>query len=142
MANFTEIKMANTYLEYGVNSTSITGRFLAHNRHSRVDRAFFAADLYFGAKRLTMPTLVQAALLAGVNRTYAFWATKPQAQRARPEIEAGLMPLVPAVPARTNGKDTVHPVVSDADIDDAELMHIANLVGADRWLAAAIAAGH
>src|SRR6516225_7359352 len=74
---------------------SLTGRFLAHNRHSRVDRAFFAADLYFGAKRLTMPTLVQAAILAGVNRTYAFWATKPQAQRARAEIERGLIPLVP-----------------------------------------------
>jgi len=121
---------------------SLTGRFLAHNRHSRVDRAFFAADLYFGAKRLAMPTLVQAAILAGVNRTYAFWATKPQAQRARAEIEAGLVPLVPAAPARTNGNGTVQPVVPDVGIDDAQLMHIANLVGADRMLAAAIAAGH
>jgi len=53
-----------------------------------------------------------------------------------------LIPLVPTAPARTNGNGTLHPVVSDAGIDDAELMHIANLVGADRWLAAAIAAGH
>jgi hypothetical protein len=121
---------------------SLTGRFLAHNRHSRVDRAFFAADLYFGAKRLTMPTLVQAAILAGVNRTYAFWATKPQAQRARAEIEAGLVPLVPAGTARTNGNSAVQPVVPDFGIDDTQLMHIANLVGADRMLAAAIAAGH
>jgi hypothetical protein len=123
---------------------TLSGRFLAHNRHSRVDRAFFAADLYFGAKRLTMPTLVQAALLAGVNRTYAFWATKPQAQRARAEIEAGLVPLVPAAPApaRANGNGTALPVVPDVRIDDAQLMHIANLVGADRMLAAAIAAGH
>ena len=121
---------------------SLTGRFLAHNRHSRVDRAFFAADLYFGAKRLTMPTLVQAALLAGVNRTYAFWATKPQAQHARTEIEAGLVPLVPAGTARTNGNGTVQPVVPDVGIDDSQLTHIANLVGAERMLAAAIAAGH
>jgi hypothetical protein len=120
---------------------SLSGRFLAHNRHSRVDRAFFAADLYFGAKRLTMPTLVQAALLAGVNRTYAFWATKPQAQRARAEIEAGLVPLVPAA-ARTNGNGTVQPLVPDVGIDDAQLKHIATLVGVDRMLAAAIAAGH
>ncbi|MFZ2081271.1 MAG: hypothetical protein WAV38_32415 [Xanthobacteraceae bacterium] len=121
---------------------SLTGRFLAHNRHSRVDRAFFAADLFFGAKRLTMPTLVQAALLAGVNRTYAFWATKPQAQRTRTEIEAGLVPLVPAAPARNNGNGTVRPLVPDGGIDDAQLMHIASLVGVDRMLAAAIAAGH
>ena len=121
---------------------SLTGRFLAHNRHSRVDRAFFAADLFSGAKRLAMPTLVQAALLAGVNRTYAFWATKPQAQRARAEIEAGLVPLVPAAPARTNGNGTVPPVVPDGGIDDAQLMHIAHLVGPDRMLAAAIEAGH
>jgi hypothetical protein len=121
---------------------SLTGRFLAHNRHKRVDRAFLAADLYFGAKRLAMPTLVQAATLAGVNRTYAFWATKPQAQRARAEIEAGLMPLVPAAPARTNGNGTAVSIMPDAGIDDTELMHIANLVGADRMLAAAIAAGH
>jgi hypothetical protein len=120
--------------------STITGRFLAHNRHSRVDRAFFAADLYFGAKRLTMPTLVQAALLAGVNRTYAFWATKPQAQRARADIEAGVVPLVPAA-ARTNGNGAV-PVVPDVGIDDAQLRHIAALVGSDRMLAAAIAAGH
>jgi len=119
---------------------SLTGRFLAHNRHSRVDRAFFAADLYFGAKRLAMPTLVQAALLAGVNRTYAFWATKPQAQRARAEIEAGLVPLVPAGTAHTNGTDAVRPTVSDVGIDDAQLMHIAHLVGPDRMLAAAAAA--
>jgi hypothetical protein len=121
---------------------SLTGRFLAHNRRSRVDRAFFAADLYFGAKRLTMPTLVQAAILAGVNRTYAFWATKPQAQRARAEIEAGLVPLVPAAPARVNGNGTALSTTPDFGIDDTQLMHIANLVGADRMLAAAIAAGH
>jgi hypothetical protein len=44
--------------------------------------------------------------------------------------------------AHTNGNGIVQPVMPDAGIDDAELMHIANLVGADRWLAAAIAAGH
>jgi hypothetical protein len=120
----------------------LTGRFLAHNRHSRVDRAFFAADLFFGAKRLTMPTLVQAAILAGVNRTYVFWATKPQAQRARAEIEAGLVPLVPAASARVNSNGAVQPVVPDVGIDDAQLMHIAKLVGADRMLAAACAASH
>src|SRR6516225_8257638 len=119
---------------------SLTGRFLAHNQGSRVVRAFLAADLHHGVKRLDKPTRLQSAFLARVNPTYALWAEKRMEERW--QIEAGFIPLVPAAPVRTNGNGTVHPVVSDAGIDDAELMHIAHLVGADRWLAAAIAAGH
>ena len=119
---------------------SLTGHYLARNGESRVVRAFLAAELHAGVKRLDKPTRLQAALLARVNPTYALWAEKRMEERW--QIEAGLIPLVPAAPVRTNGNGTVHPVVSDAGIDDAELMHIAHLVGADRWLAAAIAAGH
>jgi hypothetical protein len=57
----------------------------------------------------------------------------------RAEIEAGLIPLVPAAPGRANGNGTAL-VVPNLGIDDAELVHIANLVGADRMLAAACAA--
>ena len=119
---------------------SLTGRFLAHNQGSRVVRAFYAADLHLGVKPLTKPTMVQSALLARVSTTYARWAEKRWEERW--QIEAGLIPLVPAAPARANGNGTVQPIVPDVGIDDAELMHIANLVGPDRMLAAAIAAGH
>ena len=106
----------------------LTGRFLAHNQESRVVRAFLAAELHAGVKRLDKPTRLQAALLARVNPTYALWAEKRMEERW--QIEAGLIPLVPAA------------VVPDVGIDDAQLTHIANLVGAERMLAAAIAAGH
>jgi hypothetical protein len=53
-----------------------------------------------------------------------------------------LIPLVPAAPVHTHGNGAVQLVMPDVGIDDAQLMHIANLVGADRMLAAAIAAGN
>ena len=90
--------------------------------------------------RLDQPTRLQAAFLARVTPTYACWAEKRATERF--EIEAGLIPLVPAASARTNSNGAVQPVVPDVGIDDAQLMHIANLVGADRMLAAACAAGH
>ena len=118
---------------------TLAGQYLARNGESRVVRAFLAADLHAGVKRLDKPTRLQAALLARVNPTYALWAEKRMEERW--QIEAGLIPLVPAAPARTNGNGTVQPVVPDVGIDDAQLTHIANLVGAERMLAAAIAAG-
>ena len=116
----------------------IRGRLLAHTRDSQVVRAFTAADLHAGTKQLISPTMVQAALLARVSPAYAWAAVKRQAQRA--DIEAGLIPLVPATP-RPNGNGSAL-VVPGGTIDDVELMHIAHVVGADRMLAAAIAAGH
>jgi hypothetical protein len=125
--------MANRYLNYGVDSTPITGRYLAHNHHNRVVRAFLAGDLALGARQLIKPTLVQAALLAGVNRTYAFWATKRMAERA--EIEAGRIPLVPAMP-RPNGNGSA--LVSDA-IDDAVVFDLVRNVGIEKVLTIAAA---
>jgi hypothetical protein len=115
-------------------SVPIRGRFLAHNHHHRVARAFIAADLVSGTTRLVEPTLSQASALCGVNRTYVFWAVKRMPQRA--EIEADLVPLVPAVTPR-NGNG--HLWASAAEIGDAELTRIAHIVGADRMLAAAAA---
>ena len=120
--------------------SSLTGRFLAHNQESRVVRAFFAANLHLGIKRLNMPTRLQAAFLARVSPAYAWWAERRLEERK--PIEAGFIPLVPAAPARTNGNGAVQPVVPDVGIDDAQLRHIATLVGVDRMLAAAIAVGH
>ena len=128
--------------EGGVNSTSlpVLGRFLAHNRHSRVLRAFDAADLHSGRRHLVEPTLKQSALLAGVNCTYAFWATRRQAER--PEIVAGSIPLIPpaAVP-KSNGRSQLELFEI---IDDAELVSLARRIRAQRMLEAAVAAenGH
>jgi hypothetical protein len=126
---------SNTYhlLNFGVNSTPIpvTGNFLAHNQRSRVTRAFIAADLVTGAKRLVEPTVVQAALLTGVNRCYAHWAIKRLIERD--QIEAGHVPLVPP---KVNGASLLVPT----EIPDFDLIDLARRVGADRMLAAAVAA--
>ena len=118
---------------------TLTGHYLARNGESRVVRAFLAADLHSGTKRLAKPTRLQSAYLARISPTYVCWAEKRMDERW--QIEAGLIPLVPAAAARTNGNGTVQPVAPDAGIDDAELRHIAHLDGPDRMLAAAIAAG-
>jgi hypothetical protein len=122
--------------DYTVKPTAISGQFLARNRHDAVAHAFFACDLYTEAKKLTKPTMLQAAYLARVNVTYAWWAFKRQAERAA--IEAGAIPLVPSPLAKTNGTALTVPLVPD--IDDMELLHIAKRVGTDRMLAAAMAA--
>ena len=132
-----------TLPDYTTNSAAISGNFLARNRHDAVAHAFLASDLFTGAKTLTKPTMLQAVHLARTNPTYAWWAFKRQAERG--EIEAGLIPLVPAAPRHMNGDGTaltVPPVVPD--INDVELIHIAQRVGTDRMLAAAMAAevGH
>ena len=77
-----------------VTALPVSGRFLAHNHCSPVERAFMAADLFRGATQLVMPTMVQAAHAARVNVTYAWWANRRLAERAA--IEAGQIPLAPA----------------------------------------------
>jgi hypothetical protein len=119
---------------------TLAGHYLARNGESRVVRAFLAADLHSGTKRLAKPTRLQSAYLARVSPTYVCWAEKRMDQRW--EIERGLIPLVPTAPVHANGNGTMQPVMPDVGIDDAQLAHIANLVGADRMLAAAIAASH
>ena len=114
----------------------ISGRFLAHNRHSRIVRAFIAADLHSGALRLAKPTFVQAALLAGVNRAYAHWAIKRQAERA--EIEAGLIPLVPASPvSKANGN--MLPMSITGQMPDCDVIELVRSIGVNRVLEAAVA---
>jgi hypothetical protein len=91
----------------------LTGRYLAHNRLSHVGRAFLAADLYAGIAEPTALTLTQAAKLARVNYTAAWWASHQSAQRA--DIVNGLLPLVPAR-SRTNGHTNGH-TISDPDLE-------------------------
>jgi hypothetical protein len=126
--------------ELGVNSALIPGSYLACNKLGLIKRAFLAADLHLDVKHPTALTQIQAAMLARVNRTYVHYAVKRIAERA--EIEAGLVPLVPAAPTHTNGNGTVQPVAPDVGIADATLVDIARVVGPDRMLAAAVAAGH
>jgi hypothetical protein len=115
---------------------SLTGRFLAHNRHDHVAHAFFAGDLVLGKIRLVQPTVTQAAFLAGVNRTYVHWALKRQAERGA--IEAGLVPLVPPphMAAKTNGTAPT----TESGIVDSGLVQFVRSVGINRVLEAAIAA--
>jgi hypothetical protein len=113
---------------------ALTGRHLAHTHANRVVRAFNAADLHSGAKRLVQPTMVQAAFIARVSTAYAWWAEKRMAERAA--IEAGYVPLVPAgTPARGSGNG--HTALAPVDIDDDELVRIAELVGVSRMIDAA-----
>jgi hypothetical protein len=120
----------------GVNSAPISGRYLAHNQQALVVRAFFAADLLSGAKQLTNPTLVQSAWLARVNRAYAYWAEKRMAERA--EIEAGLIPLVPA-PLVPKANGNASPMSITVQIPDCDLFDFVRTVGVNRVLEAAVA---
>jgi hypothetical protein len=125
-----------------VPSALTRGSFLAHNKFDRIARAFIAADLHSGARQLVHPTLTQAAALAGVNRTYAFWATRRLAERAA--IEAGFVPLVPALPvaSKTNGgtPPAPKPIV---ELDELGLLALVRSVGVSKILdvAAAVEAG-
>jgi hypothetical protein len=88
----------------------LSGRYLAHNHLTRSARAFLAADLVNGKCRLYEPTLTQAALLARVGYTTAWWASQRQAERTA--ILDGLLPLVPPrIPASRT--------VSDSELADA-----------------------
>jgi hypothetical protein len=125
----------NTYPLWGGVSTAVTGRYLAHNGHDRVARAFMAADLFTGRTHLVKPTFVQVGALARVNRTYAGWAVKRLAERCA--IEAGHLPLVPPVP-QVNG--TTLPVsITAAAIADSEVIDFVRYVGVARVIEAACA---
>ncbi len=109
--------MANHYHlpDDAVNVTAIpiSGRYLAHTHSDAVERAFLAADLHLGTRQLVLPTMTQAASLARVNVTYAWWAAKRLEERRA--IEAGLIPLVP--PHATAPKVKALPASLDAPVD-------------------------
>jgi hypothetical protein len=105
-------------------STTITGRSLARQlRHrSKTKRAFWAADFHRGTLRPCSLTVKQAAALAEVSQTYVT-AALAASLGERLDILAGDRPLI------------------KAKADDATLIQLAKTVGADRWIAAGIAAG-
>ena len=123
--------MAVQYLEYGAKSTPIDGRYLAHNQLSIVKRAYKAADLVNGALHLINPTIVQAAHVCRVNRTYVGWAMKRTNERT--DIELGWMPLVPSHPKKKSNLPVI-PVVYDT----AEIVEFVRKVGINRVINAAI----
>lgn len=94
-----------------VESMPVTGQALSRKRNWRLhERAFWAADLYSGDKRLIKPTLAQAAALTGAGSTSSVWWAL-QREAVREEIMLGLLPMVP--PRATK------PVpVSDGDLFD------------------------
>src|SRR5262245_2074601 len=80
-------------------SRAITGRYLAHAKHTHNEWAFIGADLVTGRCRLVAPTIIQAAYLAhGVNRSAVQWAL--QRVNERLAIEACVIPLVPRKPVK------------------------------------------
>jgi hypothetical protein len=104
----------------------ISGNFLSHNRHDAVGKAFVGAGLVHKARVLTDPTIVQAAMLARVNRTYVFWAVKRWEQREK--ILAGLLPLVPPfIPKPVT-------LITPETITDAELAEVIRKAGITRTL--------
>jgi len=94
----------------------ITGRYLAHAKHTHCEWAFIGADLVTGRRRLVHPTIIQAASLAhGVNRSAVQWAL--QRSNERTAIETGVIPLVPkpfkALPAPVSVEERLADIVND-----------------------------
>jgi hypothetical protein len=112
----------------------VSGRYLAHCRLDPVHRAFIAADLHSGVLQPTKLAMTQAASLARINVTYAWWAKKRQAERAA--IEAGLIPLVPAWHSVTNGKAIIP--LQPIEINDTALVDFIRGIGLERVLEAAV----
>ncbi len=108
-----------------------TGRYLARQKFNRVERAFLAADLVNGTADLIKPTVLQAAALARVNVPYVHWAIRWAENRVA--ILAGELPLVPLRLPQA-------PLHLRSELNDADLINIAQLVGTDRMLEAAVAA--
>ncbi|MDA9424027.1 hypothetical protein [Bradyrhizobium sp. CCBAU 53380] len=123
MANVYTLKTdpVNDEVEF-VETRPIAGSYLSYNRHDAIGRAFLAADLHLGLRTLREPTIVQAAYLARVNRTYAFWAVKRFPNRA--EIEAGLLPLVPPAKPKLS-------IITSDTVSDLELAEMIRKVGVE-----------
>ena len=75
--------MAVQYLEYGVGTTPITGRHLAHNRSSIVERAYLGADLYTRRTRL-----------GGADRAPGGRARARECDLRAPRSQAGRQPFL------------------------------------------------
>jgi hypothetical protein len=129
--------MVTTTLTVATPSTcgNVSGRYLAHNHCNLVVRAFQAADLFSGVKKLVLPiTMLQAADLARVNPTYAWTAYRRLGERDA--IEQGYIPLVPPrVASKKNGSA----FATAGDITDAQLLELIRLLGTGRVLEAACA---
>jgi hypothetical protein len=80
-------------------SRVITGRYLAHAKHTHSEWAFIGADLVTGRRHLVNPTIIQAAFLAhGVNRSAVQLALQRLDERLA--IEAHVISLVPRKPVK------------------------------------------
>jgi hypothetical protein len=113
---------------------ALAGRYLAHTQQPRVRRAFLAAELHRGTKRLDRPTRLQSALLARVSPAYAYWAERRMHERAA--IEAGYLPLVPPRLVKANGGALP---ASITGMPDSDLIDFVKSVGVNRVLEAAVA---
>lgn len=111
----------------------ISGQSLVRRKWNYAEHAFIGADLVRRDKFLVDPTHEQAAYLARCKVSAVRWALKREAFRE--DIIAGAVPLVPKwVPKAA-------PVPASNAPTDSYLTELAHLVGPDRWLDAALAAG-
>jgi hypothetical protein len=96
---------------------TITGRYLAHAKHTREQWAFLGAELHLGSLRPVDLTVIQAAFLAhGVHPSAVHLALQHIGDRKA--IEAGSMSLVPhksvlALPAPKTAEARVAEVVAE-----------------------------
>jgi hypothetical protein len=80
-----------------VQPAAVTGRYVAHARMSKVERALLAAEIHAGAVRLEHLTVVQLAKLLGVSSAYVHHALAATPTERR-EIKAGVRSLADTRP--------------------------------------------
>jgi hypothetical protein len=105
----------------------ITGQWLAHAKLTLAERAYLAADLFSGVAQLVAPTVVQCALLARVNSTYAHAAIKRPNDRAF--VVSGVVPLmvptVKALPAPASAEQRLVDIVAEQGVNNTLAMLVA-----------------
>jgi hypothetical protein len=113
----------------------VTGRYLAHNRLTPVERAFLAADIVTGRAKVVDHTATQVMEMAGTNATYMAAASKLSPSEGK-LVEAGVRPLIEAKsaePAKPAGR--FEPLLPGILMDDEDaLAAIVRRIGVDQAL--------
>ena len=94
----------------------VTGRYLAHGKMTKPERAVLAAELHDGTAVLGRLTVAQLGRLTGVSSTYVRAAIAASPERRR-RVRAGEAPLMvqralpaPVVPLASSDDHVVHVV--------------------------------
>jgi hypothetical protein len=109
---------------------TVTGRYLAHGKLSKPERAVLAADLHDGTAVLGRLTIAQLARLAGVSDTYVRAAIAASPERRR-RVKAGEVPLVAPPPVRRT-LPLPAPAISFAASSDDQVVNLVREIGVGR----------